>query len=103
MGQGHLKDLGASTPPVSLAATSPFTGVALGDTAYPQVVPLGSGALPFLPADLPQAAAKPSVQIAEHPLGVREPEVGHPTADEPVQLAAAELHRHPPAPPCQDP
>ncbi len=57
IGQVHLKDLGARNPPVPLAATAPFAGVALGDTAYPQVVPLGGGGLPFLPADLPQAAA----------------------------------------------
>src|SRR5271166_3735666 len=57
IGQGHLRDPGASNPPVSLAAIGPFTGVELGDTAYPQVVPPGAGALPFPPADLPQAAA----------------------------------------------
>jgi len=51
----------------------PISGAALGDTAYPQVVPLGGGALPFLPADLPQAAAQPSVQIAERRSGVRKP------------------------------
>ena len=42
IGQGHLKDPGASNPPLSLAAISPFTGAALGDTAYPQVVPPGA-------------------------------------------------------------
>jgi hypothetical protein len=45
VGQGHLKDLGASNPPVPLAATRPFPGAALRDTAYPQVVPLGDGGL----------------------------------------------------------
>src|SRR5271165_7413741 len=42
IGQGHPKDPGASNPPVSLAAISPFMGAALGDTAYPQVVPPGA-------------------------------------------------------------
>ena len=56
IGQGHPKDPGASNPPASLAAISPFTG-AVGDTAHPQVVPPGGGVLRFLPADLPQAAA----------------------------------------------
>src|ERR1039457_108685 len=60
IGQGYLEDSGARTPPVSLAATGPFAGAALGDTAYPQVVPPGGGGLPFLPPDLPQAAADPS-------------------------------------------
>src|SRR6266566_684446 len=103
IGQGHLKDLRTSNPPVSLAATRPFAGVALGDTAYPQVVPLGSGGLPFLPAHLPQTAAQPSVQIAERRSGVREPEVGHPAGGEPVEPADAVIHRHAPAPPRQDP
>ena len=31
-----MEDFGARNPPVSLAASGPFTGAALGDTAYPQ-------------------------------------------------------------------
>jgi hypothetical protein len=33
VGQRHVEDSGAGNPPVSLAATGPFSGVALGDTA----------------------------------------------------------------------
>ena len=84
IGQGHLKDLSTSNPPVSLAATRPFTGAALGDTAYPQVVPFGGGGFPFLPADLPQAAAQPSVQITEHPSGG--PRAGNALPQLPVQV-----------------
>ena len=36
-------------------------------------MPLGGGGLPFLPADLPQAAAQPSVQLAEHADALGEP------------------------------
>ena len=35
--------------------------------------------------------------------GVREPEVGHPAGGELVEPADAVVHRHPPAPPGQDP
>lgn len=77
VGQGYLKDLGACDPKVSPADTGPFPGLAFGDAAYSQVVPLGGG-LPFLPADLPQAAVQPSVRLAEHADALGEPEVGHP-------------------------
>ena len=39
--------------------------------------------------NLPQAAADPSVQAAERPFRVRDPEVAHPAGDEPVQFADA--------------
>src|SRR5260370_42369210 len=78
VGQGYLEDLGACNPPVSPADTGPFPGLAFGDAAYSQVVPLAGGGLPFLPADLPQAAAQPSVQLAEHADALSEPEVGYP-------------------------
>ena len=104
VGQGHLEDLGTRNPPVSLAATTLFAGVALRDTAYPQVMLFGGGGLPFLQRTRHKRRRSHPSRSRNTLTRSASRKYPHPAGDELVRLANAELHRHAPqSPPCQDP
>src|SRR5919201_5875461 len=82
--------------PIALLRGGHFAAVSVGEAERAQTPVARLGALPFLPADLPQPSPHPFIEPLERQEGIGELKVRRPTDREAVDLTDPPLHRNAP-------